>query len=189
MITSLLLFCGSRAGHDPAQAALAAAVGTLCAERGVTLVYGGGAIGLMGIAARAALAAGGQVIGIIPQSLMTAEIAQTGLTELIVVDSLHTRKAEMHRRADAILAIAGGIGTLDELFESMTWRELGVHDKPIWLLAAHGFWEPLQILLQHVSAQGFAPPDLHRLAEHLPDVAALAARLPAVTAPFVPRHS
>ncbi len=178
MIASLLLFCGSRAGHDPAQAALAAAIGTLCAERGVTLVYGGGGIGLMGIAARAALAAGGEVIGVIPEALKTAEIAQDGLTELIVVDTLHARKAIMHQRSDAILALPGGIGTLDELFESMTWRELGIHSKPIWLMGANGYWAPLLALLRHLSDQGFAPANLAELAVPLADIAALAAVLP-----------
>jgi uncharacterized protein (TIGR00730 family) len=178
MITSLLLFCGSRSGHDPAHAALAQGIGTLCARRGVTLVYGGGGIGLMGLAARAALAAGGKVIGVIPEALMTAEIAQEGLTELIVVDTLHARKAIMHQRSDAILAIPGGIGTLDELFESMTWRELGIHDKPIWLMGANGYWAPLLALLQHFAAEGFAPANLLQLAEALPDITALAARLP-----------
>jgi uncharacterized protein (TIGR00730 family) len=178
MITSLLLFCGSRTGHDPEQAALAGVVGTLCAKRGVTLVYGGGGIGLMGIAARAALAAGGRVVGVIPEALMTAEIAQTGLTELIVVDTLHARKAIMHQRSDAILAIAGGIGTLDELFESMTWRELGIHSKPIWVMGANGFWAPFLGLIDHLSATGFAPPNLSQLAVPLSDIAALAEQLP-----------
>jgi uncharacterized protein (TIGR00730 family) len=178
MIRSLLLFCGSRTGHDPAQAALAEAIGRLCAERGVTLVYGGGGIGLMGLAARAALAAGGDVVGIIPEALKTAEIAQTGLSELIVVETLHARKAIMHQRSDAILAIPGGIGTLDELFESMTWRELGIHDKPIWLMGANGYWAPLLTLLRHLSAEGFAPANLAELAVLLPDLAALADQLP-----------
>ena len=178
MITSLLLFCGSRTGHDPAQAELAAAIGTLCAERGVTLVYGGGGIGLMGIAARAALAAGGEVIGVIPEALKTAEIAQEGLSELIVVDTLHARKAIMHQRSDAILAIAGGIGTLDELFESMTWRELGIHAKPIWVMGANGFWAPFLGLIDHLSATGFAPANLSQLAVPLADLAALGAQLP-----------
>ena len=133
----------------------------------------------MGIMARATLAAGGRVIGIIPRTLMTAEIAQTGLTEMHVVETLHERKALMHARADAILAIPGSIGTLDELFESMTWRELGIHDKPIWLLGDNGYWEPLLALLATSAGAGFAPPDLDRLAEPLPDLAALAAHLPA----------
>ena len=178
MISSLLLFCGSRTGHDPAHAVLAAELGTLLAERRVTLVYGGGGVGLMGIAARAAMAAGGKVIGIIPRTLMTDEIAQHGLDEMHVVETLHERKAMMHRRADAIAALPGSIGTLDELFESITWRELGLHDKPIWLLGANHYWAPLLALLTHLAVQGFAPPDLDRLAEALPDLAALAARLP-----------
>lgn len=178
MIRSLLVFCGSRAGHDPAHAALAAALGTLLAERDVTLVFGGGGVGLMGITARATLAAGGRAIGIIPRTLMTAEIAQTGLTEMHVVETLHERKALMHARADAILAIPGSIGTLDELFESMTWRELGIHDKPIWLLGDNGYWQPLLALLTHLKNQGFAPPDLDRLAVPLANLAALGDHLP-----------
>ncbi|GGI84374.1 cytokinin riboside 5'-monophosphate phosphoribohydrolase [Polymorphobacter multimanifer] len=173
MIQSLLLFCGSRPGHDPAHAALAAELGTLLAVRGVTLVYGGGAVGLMGIAARASMAAGGRVVGIIPRLLMTSEIAQAGLAEMLVVETLHERKALMHARADAILAIPGSIGTLDELFESLTWRELGIHDKPIWLLGDNGYWAPLTTLLGHIAAEGFAPPDLDRLAQPLPGLAAL----------------
>ena len=182
MITSLLLFCGSRSGHDPAQAALATALGTLLAERGVTLVYGGGGVGLMGLAARAAMAGGGKVVGIIPLALMTAEIAQAGLAEMHVVATLHERKALMHARADAIIALPGSIGTLDELFESVTWRELGIHDKPIWLLGANDYWAPLTALMRHIADQGFAPPDLDRLCETLPDLAALSARLPPTSA-------
>lgn len=181
MITSLLLFCGSRTGHDPAQAALATAFGQLLAARGVTLVYGGGGVGLMGLAARAALAGGGKVIGIIPRALMTAEIAQDGLTEMHVVETLHERKALMHDRADAIIALPGSIGTLDELFESVTWRELGIHDKPVWLLGANDYWAPFLALMRHIADEGFAPPDLDRLCETLADLDALDARLPQVT--------
>lgn len=174
---ALLLFCGSRSGLDPAHAGLAAAVGQLCTGLGITLVFGGGAIGLMGVAARAALADGGQVIGVIPRALMTAEIAQPGVTQMHIVETLHERKALMHRLSDAVLALPGSIGTLDELFESLTWRELGLHDKPIWLLGDKGFWDPLIELLQHISTQGFAPPDLGRLIEPLASIEALAARL------------
>ena len=177
MITSLLLFCGSRSGRDPAHAETAAALGTLLAARGVRLVYGGGGVGLMGIAARACLAAGGAVTGIIPRSLMTAEIAQNGLTEMIVTDTLHDRKALMHARADAIVALPGSIGTLDELFETITWRELRLHDKPVWLLGANGYWQPFLDLLAHLDAQGFAPPDLARLYAPLAGLDALAALL------------
>ena len=177
MIASLLVFCGSRTGHDPAHAELAAGVGVLLAARGTTLVYGGGGVGLMGIMARACLAAGGRVIGIIPRSLMTAEIAQTGLTAMHVTETLHDRKALMHQKADAILALPGSIGTLDELFESMTWRELGLHDKPIWLLGPNAYWEPLTTLLGHLAVEGFGPPHLDRLAVSLPDLAALSQAL------------
>jgi uncharacterized protein (TIGR00730 family) len=177
MIASLLLFCGSRTGHDPAHAALAEALGGLLAARGITLVFGGGGVGLMGVTARACMAAGGRTIGIIPRLLMTAEIAQPGLTELHVVETLHERKALMHQLSDAIIVLPGSIGTLDELFESMTWRELGIHDKPIWLLGPQDYWAPLIALLDHIAAQGFAPPDLARLARPLPDLAALDAAL------------
>jgi uncharacterized protein (TIGR00730 family) len=189
MIRSLLVFCGSRAGHDPAHASLAAALGTLLAERDVTLVFGGGGVGLMGIMARATLAAGGRAIGIIPRALMTAEIAQTGLTEMHVVETLHERKALMHARADAILAIPGSIGTLDELFESMTWRELGIHNKPIWLLGNNGYWQPLLALLAHLNDQGFAPPDLDRLAVPLAGLGDLADLLPPPNRPVGAGHS
>ncbi len=175
MIASLLLFCGSRTGHDPAHAVTAAALGTLLAAQGVELVYGGGGIGLMGIAARACLAGGGRVTGVIPRALMTAEIAQAGVTEMIVVDTLHARKAIMHDRADAIVALPGSIGTLDELFEAMTWRELGIHAKPIFLLGANGYWRPFTALLQHLDAQGFAPPNLLSLAVEVDGVQQLAA--------------
>ena len=182
MIQSLLLFCGSRAGHDPAHAELAAGLGRLCAMRGITLVYGGGRVGLMGVAARACMAGGGRVIGIIPRLLMTSEIAQDGLDELHVVETLHERKALMHRLSDAIIALPGSIGTLDELFESLTWRELGIHAKPIWLLGGDShdggnYWQPLTALLAHIAAAGFGPPHLENLAEPIDGLAALADRL------------
>ncbi len=176
-IRSLCLFCGSRPGADPAHAALAEALGRMLAERGITLVYGGGAIGIMGLAARACMAAEGRVIGVIPRFLMTEEIAQRGLSELVVVETLHQRKAEMHARADAILALPGSIGTLDELMESLTWRELGLHDKPIWLMGANDYWAPLAALLRHIADEGFAPPNLFQLVEPLAGLDDLAARL------------
>jgi len=177
MIRSLLLFCGSRPGHDPAHAELAAGLGRLCAEHGVTLVYGGGRVGLMGVAARACQEGGGRVLGIITRPLMTPEIAQDGLDELHVVETLHERKALMHRLSDAIIALPGSIGTLDEFFESLTWRELGIHDKPIWLLGGNGYWAPLTALLAHISAAGFGPPHLAALAEPLENLEALSEKL------------
>lgn len=177
MTLSLLLFCGSRTGADPAHAATAREFGAWCAASGIRLVYGGGGIGLMGEAARASLAGGGAVVGVIPAFLMREEVAQTGLTEMHVVESLHARKALMHDLCDAVVALPGSIGTLDELFEAMTWRELGLHAKPIFLVGAGGFWDPFMALLRHLDAQGFAPPDLFDLVESLPGVPALSERL------------
>jgi uncharacterized protein (TIGR00730 family) len=131
----------------------------------------------MGVAARACKEGGGRVIGIIPRLLMTTEIAQDGLDELHVVETLHERKALMHRLSDAIIALPGSIGTLDEFFESLTWRELGIHDKPIWLLGGNGYWDPLTALLAHISAAGFGPPHLAALAEPLENLAALSDKL------------
>lgn len=177
MTLSLLLFCGSRTGSDPAHTATARQFGTWCAASGIRLVYGGGGIGLMGEAARASLAGGGEVIGVIPRFLMREEVAQVGLTEMHVVETLHARKGLMHELCDAVVALPGSIGTLDELFEAMTWRELGLHAKPIYLVGANGYWDPFMALLHHLDAQGFAPPDLFDLVESLPGVPALAERL------------
>ena len=176
-IRSLCLFCGSRPGTDPVHAETAAALGRLLAVNRVTLVYGGGAVGLMGVAARAAKAAGGEVVGIIPRTLMRDEIAQQGLDELTVVETLHERKALMHVKSDVFLALPGSVGTLDELFEAVTWRELGIHSKPIWLLGANSYWAPFMALLRHLDAQGFAPPDLFEIVEPLDGIAGLASRL------------
>ncbi len=175
-LTSLCLFCGSKAGANPAFAELAAGVGDLVASRGLTLVYGGGTNGLMGLAARAALAGGGRVVGILPECLAAQEAAQAGLSELVVTATLHERKAAMFARSDAIVVLPGGIGTLDELFEVMTWRNLGLHAKPIWLLGG-GFWRPFLDLLGHLDRAGFAYPGLFALVEPLAGLDALAARL------------
>ena len=175
-ITALCLFCGSRQGADPAHAALAADVGALVAARGVTLVYGGGTHGLMGLAARAALGLGGRVVGILPDTLAAREVAQTGLTELVVTASLHERKALMFARSDAIVVLPGGIGTMDELFEVMTWKNLGLHAKPIFLLGG-SYWQPFRHLLGHLDRAGFANPGLFALVEPVEDVDALAAAL------------
>lgn len=175
-ITSLCLFCGSKPGADPENAVLAAGVGTLAAARGIALVYGGGTNGLMGLAARAALDGGGRVVGILPECLARQEVAQPGLTELIVTATLHERKAAMFDRSDAVVVLPGGIGTMDELFEIMTWKNLGLHAKPILLLGG-GFWRPFMDLLGHLDRSGFAYPGLFGLVEPLSDVTALASRL------------
>ncbi len=177
MINSLCLFCGSRSGTNSADIELATRFGSFCAEHRLTLVYGGGSGGLMGAAARAALAGGGRVVGILPACLEAAEVAQPGLSELHITPTLHARKAEMHARADAIVVLPGGIGTFDELFEVMTWRNLGLHDKPIWLLGSDAYWGPFTALLEHLDKQGFAYPRTLELFERLGDVGALAARI------------
>ena len=177
-MTSLLLFCGSRTGSDPAHAVLARDLGAWCAANHIRLVYGGGGIGLMGEAARACLAGGGEVVGVIPRLLMREEVAQVGLTEMHVVETLHARKALMHELADAVVVLPGSIGTLDELFETMTWRELGIHAKPIFLLSTTGYWTPFMALLRHLDVSGFAPPDLFELVQSLDGLDELAARLP-----------
>lgn len=175
-IRSLCLFCGSRAGADPAHSALAEAFGRLLAARGVTLVYGGGALGLMGIAARAALAGGGRVIGVIPEFLKAWEVAEPALADLRVVPTLHARKALMHELSDAVVALPGGWGTYDELFEVLSWRNLGLHTKPIWLLGG-AFWRPFEDLLRHTESAGFGDAALGPMIEPLDGLDALAARL------------
>ena len=175
-IRSLCLFCGSKPGTDPVFAALATDFGALCAARKLTLVYGGGSGGLMGLAARAALAGGGRVVGILPECLAAQEVAQPGLTKLTVTPTLRARKAAMFDRSDAVVVLPGGIGTLDELFEVMTWKNLGLHAKPIFLIGG-AFWTPFLDLLGHLDRAGFAYPGLFALIEPLGTIAALAERL------------
>ncbi|HEX4613540.1 MAG TPA: TIGR00730 family Rossman fold protein [Urbifossiella sp.] len=155
---SVCVFCGSATGADPAFAAAARAVGTELARRALGLVYGGGRVGLMGQVATATLAAGGTVVGVIPHALSGKEIAFTEATELIVVESMHARKALMADRADAFVALPGGFGTFDELFEILTWAQLGIHRKPIGLLNVAGFFTPLLAWLDQVVAAGLLKP-------------------------------
>jgi uncharacterized protein (TIGR00730 family) len=136
-------------------------MGTLLAKRGIGLVYGGGNVGLMGIVADAALAAGGKVIGVIPQSLANREIAHAGVTDLRVVDSMHTRKALMAELSDAFIAMPGGVGTFEEFFEAVTWTQLGVHRKPCGLLNAGAFYSPLAAFIDQAVTEGFIKP-IHR---------------------------
>ncbi|QDV35284.1 LOG family protein [Tautonia plasticadhaerens] len=152
---SVCVFCGSSPGLDPAFAASAAEVGRLLAESGRALVYGGGHVGLMGVVADAALRAGGRVVGVIPRSLMDREVGHLGLTELRVVGSMHERKALMADLADGFLALPGGIGTLEEFFETWTWAQLGLHAKPFGLLDVHGFYGPLLAFLDRLVEQRF----------------------------------
>lgn len=155
----LCVFCGSSSGHDPVYAGLAALLGRTLAERRIGVVYGGGRAGLMGVLADAALAAGGEVIGVIPQALLDRERGHRGLNQLRVVDSMHARKALMADLADGFVALPGGIGTLEELFEVWTWAQLGMHRKPCGLLDTGGFFAPLVGFLDHLVASGFLGSD------------------------------
>ena len=152
---SLCVYCGSRPGTLPQYHEAARIVGTEIGRRGWRLVYGGGHAGLMGSVADAALAAGAEVVGVIPQSLMARESGHRGLTELHVVATMHQRKTMMAERSDAFLALPGGIGTFEELFEVWTWRQLGYHDKPLGLLNAAGYYDPLLAFIDHSAKQGF----------------------------------
>lgn len=155
------VFCGSSAGTRPDYAEAARATGRLIAERGLGLVYGGGEVGLMGIVANAALAAGGEVIGVIPEALMRMEVGHPNLTALHVVGTMHERKAMMAELSDGFIALPGGIGTLEELFEVWTWGQLGLHPKPLGLLDVAGYYDPLHTFLDHTVAEGFLK-DRHR---------------------------
>lgn len=158
-IKSLCVFCGAAVGGDPAYAEAARALGRMTARRGVQLVFGAGHVGMMGIVADAALAAGGDVVGVIPQHLMDRELAHRGLTELHVVQSMHARKQKMFDLADAVAVLPGGFGTLDETFEVMTWKQLGLHDKPIVLIDTAGYWRPFVELIANITRSGFAHSD------------------------------
>ncbi|MBK1788892.1 TIGR00730 family Rossman fold protein [Prauserella cavernicola] len=151
----ICVFCGSSAGTSPDYSEEAAKLGTLLAERGLGLVYGGASVGLMGAVADAALAAGGEVIGVIPKHLMRVEIAHHDLTELRVVEDMHERKATMAELSDGFLALPGGAGTLEELFEVWTWAQLGLHAKPVGLVDISGYFAKLGEFIDHMSAEGF----------------------------------
>lgn len=152
---ALCVYCGSRRGDDPAHAQAAQAIGRQIAQRGWQLVYGGGNVGLMGIVADAALAGGAPVVGVIPRSLMEREVGHSGLSELHVVETMHQRKQRMAEQADAFLALPGGIGTFEELFEVWTWRQLGYHDQPIGLLNVGGYYDGLVAFMQQTVDAGF----------------------------------
>ena len=155
MIRSVCVFCGSSAGNDPRFARAASEFGALLAREGITLVYGGGHVGLMGILADAVLANGGKVIGVIPRALWDREVGHRNLTELHVVETMHERKTLMASLADAFVALPGGLGTLEEIFEVWTWAQLGIHDKPVGFLDVDGFYAPLLAFLDYGVDAGF----------------------------------
>ncbi|HXG99623.1 MAG TPA: TIGR00730 family Rossman fold protein [Sphingomicrobium sp.] len=154
-VTRIAVYCGSAPGADPIFAEAARELGREMASRDIDLVYGGGRLGLMGIVADCVLEAGGKVFGVIPEALVAAEVAHRGCTELFTVANMHERKAKMTELTDAFVALPGGIGTLDELFEAWTWNALGYHSKPLCLLNVGGFWDGLTGFLDHVRDSGF----------------------------------
>ena len=172
-IRSLCVYCGSSGAVADVYREAASQLGARLAAMGIEVVFGGGRVGLMGLLADAALASGGRVTGIIPGRLRDAEVAHHGVSELVVVDTMHERKALMAERADAFAILPGGIGTLDETFEILSWKQLGLHDKPIFLVDVDGYWSPLRTLLNRVVDRGFAQPKTHDLLRVVPTVSAL----------------
>ena len=162
-VRAICVYCGSSNRVDERHKDSARRIGREIGERGLQLVYGGGRVGLMGLAADSTLAAGGEVIGIIPGHIQELEVEHTGLTELHVVDSMHTRKRMMFDRSDAFVVLPGGLGTLDETFEIITWKQLGLHDKPVVIVNSDGYWQPMLDLLEHMIGAGFARPEHRKL--------------------------
>ena len=173
MTFSLCVYCGSRDGLDPAHLAAAREVGREIGRRGWRLVYGGGHTGLMGAVADAALAAGAEVIGIIPDRLIERELGHGGVTELQVVGSMHERKQKMAEQSDAFVALPGGIGTMEEIFEIWTWRQLGYHRKALGLLNVGGYYDDLLRFISRSESDGFLWPDVHALLQVDTDIARL----------------
>lgn len=157
---SVCVYCGSRTGVDPAFMAGAETLGRALAAKDWRLVYGAGDVGLMGAVARSAQAAGGDTFGVIPKHLVDWEVGKTDLTRYIVTETMHERKKVMFMNCDAVVVLPGGAGSLDELFEALTWRQLGLHEKPVVVLNTNGYWNPLMSLLHHVVDQGFADASL-----------------------------
>lgn len=184
---AICVFCGSRPGAHPSYLAAAVELGRLLAESGKTLVYGGGSVGLMGAVADAAMAGGGKVIGVIPQSLVDREVGHQSVTELRIVGSMHERKALMADLSDGFLALPGGIGTLEEFFETWTWGQLGLHRKPFGLLDVEGFYEPMLTFLDRLVEQRFVRPEHRAMLIVAQRPVTMIAAMEAYTPPPVPK--
>ena len=186
-IRRLCVYCGSSGAVEPQFREAASKLGAHLGAAGIELIYGGGRVGLMGLLANAALTAGGKVTGIIPERLLQAEVAHRGVTELLVVTTMHERKRLMAERADAFAILPGGIGTLDEMFEVLSWRQLKLHEKPIFLVDIGGYWMPLRRLLGHIVEQGFARPgalgSVHAVVS-VPALLEALTRVPVMVAPI-----
>ncbi len=182
-LNAICLYCGSSPGENHAYRDAAALLGHTFAERHIRLVYGGGSVGLMGVAADACLAAGGEVIGVIPRLLMEKEVGHHGLTKMHVVENMHERKALMTDLADGFIAMPGGYGTLDELFEALTWLQLGYHGKPVGILNVAGFFDHLMAFISHSRGEGFLRPLHHDALCMDHELAALLKKMHVVEAP------
>jgi len=185
VMSSVCVFCGSNFGRQPAYREAAAAFGTAIAKRGLRLIYGGADVGLMGVLADAALAAGGEVVGVIPQALVEKEIAHSGLTRLETVASMHERKARMAELSDGFVAMPGGPGTLEEIFEVWTWGQLGFHAKPVGFLNVAGYFDALSAFFDHAVSESFVQAPHRDMLVIRPDVSELLDALAAYTAPAV----
>ena len=183
MLNYICVYCGSRTGENPDYKALARHVGETLAQTGRTLVYGGGQVGLMGILADAAIDAGGDVIGVIPDFLALKEVAHPRVQDMHIVDSMHTRKALMAEKAEAFIALPGGIGTMEELFEIWTWTQLGRHKKPVGLLNVNGYFDGLLTFLDRMTKEGFLSEDHRHMLMADTDLDALLERFEAYDAP------
>lgn len=177
---SICIFCGARPGKNPGHVQLARDMGQTIARRGWRLVYGAGDVGLMGEVARSAQAAGAKSLGVIPTHLLGAERGKRDLTTFVITEDMHERKKVMFMNSDAIVVLPGGAGSLDEFFEVLTWAQIGLHKKPIFLLNSQDYWQPLLALLDHIVAEGFADASMLSLFRVVPDVAAAEAEIAAV---------
>ena len=170
---SVCVYCGSRAGGRPAYAEAARATGRMLAANGWRLVYGAGDVGLMGEVARAAQAAGAETFGVIPTHLLSREVGKRDISTFVITETMHERKKVMYMNADAVVVLPGGGGSLDEFFEVLTWRQLGLHEKPIVLVNTEGYWDPLLTMIDRIIGEGFADPSLRAFVDVAPDVEAL----------------
>jgi len=174
---SVCVFCGSRMGNNPLYVENARDIGTLLAQNNLRLVYGAGDVGLMGAVANATQDGGGDVFGVIPTHLLALEVGKTDLTQFIITENMHERKKLMFMNSDAIITLPGGAGSLDELFEVLTWAQLGQHSKPIFLLNTEGYWDPLITLIDHQIESGFADPSFRDLLQDFNTIEALMGKL------------
>jgi uncharacterized protein (TIGR00730 family) len=185
-LSALCVYCGSSNRGDPRHLDAATTLGRLAAQDGVEIVFGGGHVGLMGALADGALAAGGRVTGIIPQYLEDRELGHRGVTDLVIVESMHARKQKMFELSDAFCVLPGGLGTLDETFEILTWRQIGLHDKPVALVDLDGYWQPLRALMDHQVTSGYLRPEHAELLQVVSGVGQVLPALRAAPAPSVP---